>query len=269
MVQQPRAGLVGHIPGQHDPGRSCRRQQIDGRVDGTPVVACSAGNDQPQLGMIVGQLSERRHQPRQVLAAFQRGHSHDELTVLQFGNGALGRRSGQGNRSQRHRTNGGLRYQLAQRVGRGDRTGVGHCPVAKRPQQHLAGANHVGMRVMGMTQEPAVVHRHQPWQPAGRYHVVGAMDDVGGIAVHSIGGQPPIDAGVVGMRPQPMRQRGRQRQPAHTVGRTGAETGEVGHDRDVVAVRQRRLQRSDCGTDAGSWADEWADVERNGRGDHG
>ena len=80
------------------------------------------------------------------------------------------------------------------------------------------------------------------------------MDDVGGA-------EPVVDTGVVTDGPQPVGDRGRERQAAHRGRGTGPEAQHVGLDGDVGATLEGGAQLGDGRADTGAVAVERADVE--------
>ena len=127
--------------------------------------------------------------------------------------------------------------QLAGGVGGRLAGGVDHGPGAHAPAEDLTGPADVGRGLVRVTQEPAVVDRHDR-RPAGRWDdVVGAVDDVGGA-------EPAVDTGVVTRGPQPVGDGGRERQPAHGRRRPGSEAQHVRLERRRRCGPRGRLRSS-------------------------
>ena len=149
---------------------------------------------------------------------------------------------------------GGVGGRLAGRVDHG--TG------SHAPAEDLTGPADVGGGLVRVTQEPAVVDRHDRRPAGGWDDVVGAVDDVGGA-------EPAVDTGVVTSGPQPVGDGGRERQPAHRGRRPGSEAQHVRLEDDVGAALEGGAQLGDGRADTGAVAVEGPDVEGDANRIHG
>ena len=234
--------------------RTAGDERLDGGDRGGGVVALGTGDHEAGVQAGGGGEPERLDEPGEVLALFLGADGDDVGTSRQPGDRRLGGRRGDRERCQVDRHDPVGAEQSPGLDGTGVRGRVDECPARRGSPQHLAGAGDDGPGAFGVGEEPAVVHRDHPRQPARWHDVVRAVDEIGAT-------ETEVEAGRSTIGPHPVGERRWNRHPPLAVAQPGPGTDDVRQQFQPAERVQRVARGRDGMADPGAMAVQRPDIE--------